>query len=188
MIRRPPRSTLFPYTTLFRSRDRPGDSAYRRSDRGSPGDRGRPHRGTSGGVSATRHRAECGQRSGDDGGAVSRRGLPAATFAAYVAAGNPRLGRFIYHGKIADQNTLLIRNAGLAGVLSRSLSRKANVVNAVQIASERGLTFSEQHDQRAEHTDSVRLELVTDAGVTAVEGAVVLDKPRLLQVDGIRCE
>src|SRR3712207_7620543 len=24
MIRRPPRSTLFPYTTLFRSRDRPG--------------------------------------------------------------------------------------------------------------------------------------------------------------------
>src|SRR3712207_7053796 len=25
MIRRPPRSTLFPYTTLFRSGDRPGD-------------------------------------------------------------------------------------------------------------------------------------------------------------------
>src|SRR3712207_8623525 len=25
MIRRPPRSTLFPYTTLFRSLDRPGD-------------------------------------------------------------------------------------------------------------------------------------------------------------------
>src|SRR3989449_9119017 len=27
MIRRPPRSTLFPYTTLFRSRERPGDAA-----------------------------------------------------------------------------------------------------------------------------------------------------------------
>src|SRR3712207_8943281 len=26
MIRRPPRSTLFPYTTLFRSRDRAGDA------------------------------------------------------------------------------------------------------------------------------------------------------------------
>src|SRR2546425_7852757 len=26
MIRRPPRSTLFPYTTLFRSQSRPGDS------------------------------------------------------------------------------------------------------------------------------------------------------------------
>src|SRR3712207_8625434 len=27
MIRRPPRSTLFPYTTLFRSRSRPSDAA-----------------------------------------------------------------------------------------------------------------------------------------------------------------
>src|SRR3712207_8966858 len=27
MIRRPPRSTLFPYTTLFRSNDRPGNPA-----------------------------------------------------------------------------------------------------------------------------------------------------------------
>src|SRR3712207_7056884 len=43
MIRRPPRSTLFPYTTLFRSRYKPGSggetlpgvSAKRRSCRGS---------------------------------------------------------------------------------------------------------------------------------------------------------
>src|SRR2546426_3883319 len=39
MIRRPPRSTLFPYTTLFRSRDafggeqRPGSRAHPREDR-----------------------------------------------------------------------------------------------------------------------------------------------------------
>src|SRR2546426_8398996 len=33
MIRRPPRSTLFPYTTLFRSRDREGEvRALRRRD------------------------------------------------------------------------------------------------------------------------------------------------------------
>ena len=38
------------------------------------------------------------------------------------------------------------------------------------------------------HIDSVRLELETDAGITSVEGAVVLDKPRLIQVDGIYCE
>src|SRR5262249_59674149 len=30
MIRRPPRSTLFPYTTLFRSRDRPDVSCWHR--------------------------------------------------------------------------------------------------------------------------------------------------------------
>src|SRR2546430_12598748 len=35
MIRRPPRSTLFPYTTLFRSQDRHGDGRFfrRRSGR-----------------------------------------------------------------------------------------------------------------------------------------------------------
>src|SRR5687767_15499999 len=50
MIRRPPRSTLFPYTTLFRSR------ARRRDGRGGAGRRPpalhgqcHPHRGTDGG-------------------------------------------------------------------------------------------------------------------------------------------
>src|SRR2546430_11608565 len=37
MIRRPPRSTLFPYTTLFRS---PSASARRRRARGTPPPRG----------------------------------------------------------------------------------------------------------------------------------------------------
>src|SRR5688572_33088766 len=32
MIRRPPRSTLFPYTTLFRSADRTGESGRERDD------------------------------------------------------------------------------------------------------------------------------------------------------------
>src|SRR3712207_6892828 len=41
MIRRPPRSTLFPYTTLFRSRGSPR-SRLRGGVRGAP-DRGRPH-------------------------------------------------------------------------------------------------------------------------------------------------
>src|SRR5690348_17891963 len=44
MIRRPPRSTLFPYTTLFRSRRRPapgaGRPAHRRPDHRGPR---RPH-------------------------------------------------------------------------------------------------------------------------------------------------
>src|SRR5256885_10132559 len=39
MIRRPPRSTLFPYTTLFRSQDRAADEAR-------PGSRERTHPGS----------------------------------------------------------------------------------------------------------------------------------------------
>src|SRR5207244_7095323 len=43
MIRRPPRSTLFPYTTLFRS-DRVRGEVRRRRGRGTEGCRRRPRR------------------------------------------------------------------------------------------------------------------------------------------------
>jgi D-3-phosphoglycerate dehydrogenase len=110
------------------------------------------------------------------------------TFAAYIASGNPQTVRLSYRGKIAEVNTQLVRNAGLAGVLRRSLAQRANVVNAMQIASERALNVGERHQTRSGHVDSVALELETDSGVTSVEGAVVLGKPRLIQVDGIYCE
>ena len=110
------------------------------------------------------------------------------TFAAHIASGNPRAVRLTYRGKIADQNTALVRNAGVAGVLSRSLAVHANVVNALQFAADRGVSYAEHHDPRAGRADSVSLELETDTGVTIVEGAVVFDRPRLTQVDGIGCE
>src|SRR3712207_6849193 len=49
MIRRPPRSTLFPYTTLFRSRVRPARARSKRGrepvgPRRRPAGRGRPRR------------------------------------------------------------------------------------------------------------------------------------------------
>ncbi len=110
------------------------------------------------------------------------------TFAAHIATGNPTTVRLIYLGKLGENNTHLLRNGGLAGVLSRSLSQRANLVNAMQIASQRGLNVAEVHEKRAGHTDSIRLELETESGVTSVEGAVVLGKSRLIQVDGIYCE
>jgi D-3-phosphoglycerate dehydrogenase / 2-oxoglutarate reductase len=109
-------------------------------------------------------------------------------FASNVSTGNPKTVRMLYFGKIAELNTHLVRNAGLAGVLQRSLAGKANSINAMQIAGDRGLTVAERHDKRTAHIDSVRLELETDTGISSVEGAVVLDQPRLIQVDGIYCE
>jgi D-3-phosphoglycerate dehydrogenase len=58
----------------------------------------------------------------------------------------------------------------------------------MQIAGDRGLTVAERHEKRAAHVDSVRLDLETDTGVTSVEGAVVMDEPRLIQIDGTHCE
>ena len=109
-------------------------------------------------------------------------------FAAHIATGNPHTVRLHYFGNIADGDTSLLRNAGLAGVLSRSTSHRANLVNALPIAEQRGWEVVERHDKRSVHTDSIRIDVETDSGVTSVEGAVVLGKPRLLQVDGIYCE
>jgi D-3-phosphoglycerate dehydrogenase len=109
-------------------------------------------------------------------------------FAACIASGNPRIVRLTYFGRIADGNTNLLRNAGVAGALLRSSSKKANMVNAMTIAADRGWTVQEGREPRSGHTDSIRLDLITDTGVTTVEGAVLLDKPRLLSVDGIQCE
>jgi D-3-phosphoglycerate dehydrogenase len=109
-------------------------------------------------------------------------------FAAHIATGNPKTVRLAYQGRIADSNTNLIRNAGLAGVLNRSLAHKANLVNAMQFASQRGWNIAERHETRSGYSDSIRLELETDSGVTTVEGAVLLGKARLMQVDEIHCE
>ena len=110
------------------------------------------------------------------------------TFASYVANGNPRAVRLTYRGKIAEMNTQLIRNAAIAGMLGRSLPTKPNIVNAMPIASQRGLNVEERHEKRIVYIDSIRVELETDAGTTTVEGSLVLDKVRLLHVDGIPCE
>jgi D-3-phosphoglycerate dehydrogenase / 2-oxoglutarate reductase len=109
-------------------------------------------------------------------------------FVAQVAIGNPGTVRLIYCGKIADTNTNLLRNAGLVGVLTRSTEFRVNLVNAMQIAESRGWNIAERHEVRSGHTDSIRIEIETDIGVTSAEGAVVSDKPRLLQIDGIQCE
>lgn len=109
-------------------------------------------------------------------------------FASYISDGNPDSVQITYWGRIAEQNTQLIRNAVLAGILNRSLSHKSNLVNAMQIAHDRGLAISETHQKRISHIDAVEVEIGTSAGRTSVEGAVVLDKPRLIRVDGIYCE
>ncbi|MEP7366013.1 MAG: phosphoglycerate dehydrogenase, partial [Acidobacteriota bacterium] len=109
-------------------------------------------------------------------------------FASYIAEGNPKSVRLTYSGAFADSGSNLIRNAGLAGVLARSLSGKANIVNAMQIAGDRGLQVAEHHETRYQHLDALVLDLETDKGVTSVEGTLVMGKPRLIRVDGIPME
>ena len=112
--------------------------------------------------------------------------------AAHLLTGNPHTVSLTWCGHVAAGydggiNTNLLRNAGLAGVLSRSAAG-ANVVNAMQLAADRGWKVAEVHDTRSSRSDAIRLEIETDSGLTTVEGSVVLGKPRLMLVDGIYCE
>ncbi|HEX4169164.1 MAG TPA: phosphoglycerate dehydrogenase [Bryobacteraceae bacterium] len=109
-------------------------------------------------------------------------------FLSHIAAGNAHTIRLVYSGRLADNNTQLLRNAGLAGVLSRSLEYRANVVNAMQIAAQRGFRVIEQREPGDGDINSIRMELESDAGSFSAVGALVLEKPRLLQVEGIACE
>jgi D-3-phosphoglycerate dehydrogenase / 2-oxoglutarate reductase len=109
-------------------------------------------------------------------------------FLSHIAIGNAHTIRFVYFGRLAENNTQILRNAGLAGVLSRSMEYRANVVNAMQIATQRGFRVIEQREPGLTHMDSIRMELESEAGSFSAVGAVVLDKPRLLQVEGISCE
>lgn len=109
-------------------------------------------------------------------------------FASFIASDNPQAVRITYRGRIAELNTNLLRNAALAGVLSRSLASRANLVNAMQLASQRNLTVTEAHQPRGGATDSIQIEIIAPASATSVTGGVVMDKPRLLSIDGIPVE
>src|SRR3712207_7041446 len=65
MIRRPPRSTLFPYTTLFRSVGRGEDADHHRLEQQQPGEE-RPHRALAGGRVAPRGAYHHGHEHADE--------------------------------------------------------------------------------------------------------------------------
>src|SRR3989475_13290754 len=81
MIRRPPRSTLFPYTTLFRSHRSAGHLAVRRLEPVAPEPlpRGDAHRGGARfhGLTTTRRVASGGEGGG--GGPPEARTLPTSS-------------------------------------------------------------------------------------------------------------
>lgn len=109
-------------------------------------------------------------------------------FLSHIAVGNVHTIRIIYYGRLADANTQILRNAGLAGVLSRSVEYRVNLVNAMPLATERGFRIVEQREPGQGQMDAIRMELDTQTGTYSAVGALVLNKPRLLQVEDISCE
>jgi len=110
-------------------------------------------------------------------------------FAAQIVDGRLVRVKLTYSGEFGETNSHLIRNAALAGVLNRFLEEKANLINAAQVAKERGFGVAETRRGRTEFADSVAVMLETEKGEVCVEGAVFPDgSPRLISVDGIYVE
>jgi D-3-phosphoglycerate dehydrogenase len=97
-----------------------------------------------------------------------------------------------YTGHITESKTELIRNAAIKGILNVAVQDKANLVNAASLASERGLTVSEERKPKASTGGAgsvLSISIKTQKATHVVKGAVLReDTPRLLHVDGIDIE
>jgi D-3-phosphoglycerate dehydrogenase len=97
-----------------------------------------------------------------------------------------------YTGRIAEWNTELIRNAAIQGVLNQRVAERANVVNALAIAQERGIQIHE--DKKAEGASGstvgvITVTLKTTTDERQVRGGVMRGNSlRLLGVDEIDIE
>ena len=74
-----------------------------------------------------------------------------------------------------EQKTLGYASQQVTGA-QLTQSNQPNLINALPIAEQLGWEVVERHDKRSVHTDSIRIDVETDSGVTSVEGAVVLGK------------
>ena len=111
------------------------------------------------------------------------------SFVAQTTLGRPTRVKITYAGDFDETDTVMIRNAALSGVLNCFLSKKANLINASQVARDRAIGISEVRRGRTHFSDSLALALKTEDVDRVIEGAVFPDgSARLLSVDGIYVE
>lgn len=97
-----------------------------------------------------------------------------------------------YTGHITEWKTELIRNAAIKGILNVAVEDQANLVNATSLASERGLTVTEERKPKASTGGAgsvLKIAIKTPGERHVVKGAVLRENtPRLLHIDGIDIE
>ncbi len=95
--------------------------------------------------------------------------------------------RISYDGGLAELNTHLVKNAVLKGILNRTLSEPANLINAGALAQARGLEVEELHSaRRAGFSNSLGISLRAGSGTTSALGVVsVRGELRILGIDDL---
>jgi D-3-phosphoglycerate dehydrogenase len=90
-----------------------------------------------------------------------------------IAEGQLHTIAVVYEGEVARMDTTALTASFLAGLLQRISDQTVNLVNAVMIAKERGLTVSEAHTDLCEDfTSQIIAEVQTSHGTLRLGGAL----------------
>ena len=91
--------------------------------------------------------------------------------------------RVTYRGNIANKNTELVTRALLKGILSYMLGESVNLVSALPIAKDRGISVEEAKTEDVEHYESlIEVEVEDERGIY-LAGTCFGDEPRILMID-----
>jgi D-3-phosphoglycerate dehydrogenase len=112
------------------------------------------------------------------------------SFIAQLARGKMRSVAVIASGETVVSSLEILKAGILKGILSRSLPDPVNYINAPLLASEMGLTVSEQHEpERGDYANVLRVRFVADGGTRELAGTVFgSSNPRLVRLDEFRFE
>ena len=112
------------------------------------------------------------------------------TFVAQMSDGRVKSVSVRYYGELANSRTDLLVNAVLTGMFRPILSSAVTLVNARNVASERGIEVVESRSTRQrDYTSLLSVKVEATGGERRVEGAVFeRTVPRLVLVDGVAVE
>jgi len=104
--------------------------------------------------------------------------------AVQLISGRPKSLTIRYQGDIAREETDPVKVAVLSGLLEMITDERVNIVNADIIASNRGLSVTEQKDSACEnYANMVTVEVQTTSGGTLVAGSSLRGRTYLTRVD-----
>ena len=93
----------------------------------------------------------------------------AASVAAQLAPGGLRRARVEYHGEVGGLDVSPLRAAAIVGLLAHITDERVTVVNAPQLARERGLELDEERAAAVEpYANLIRVRVYAEGGETSV--------------------
>ena len=89
-----------------------------------------------------------------------------------------------YEGEIAQHDTIMLKSAVLAGILTPVTSEQVNLINAPMLAQQRGLRVTEhKYSEAPEYTSLITVTLTTSSGEFTLAGTSLRNEPHIVKVD-----